>query len=85
VLLLDEPTAGMSAGETQRIGRLIVGLTKHCSVLLVEHDMEIVLGISDEITVMTQGRVIAIGSPDAVSRDPLVQEAYLGAVEAEKL
>jgi len=85
VLLLDEPTAGMSAGETQRIGRLIVGLTKHCSVLLVEHDMEIVLGISDEITVMTQGRVIASGSPDAVSRDPLVQEAYLGAVEAEKL
>jgi branched-chain amino acid transport system ATP-binding protein len=85
VLLLDEPTAGMSAGETQRIGRLIIGLTKHCSVLLVEHDMEIVLGISDEITVMTQGRVIASGSPDAVSRDPLVQHAYLGAVEAEKL
>jgi branched-chain amino acid transport system ATP-binding protein len=83
VLLLDEPTAGMSAGETERIGRLIRRLTNHCSVLLVEHDMEIVLGISDEITVMTQGRVIASGPPDAVSRDPLVQDAYLGAVEAE--
>jgi branched-chain amino acid transport system ATP-binding protein len=54
-------------------------------VLLVEHDMQIVLGISDEITVMTQGRVIASGSPDAVCRDPLVQDAYLGAIEAEKL
>ena len=51
-------------------------------MLLVEHDMEIVLGISDEITVMTQGRVIASGTPDAVSRDPLVQDAYLGAVDA---
>ena len=52
-------------------------------MLLVEHDMEIVLGISDEITVMTQGRVITSGPPDAVRRDPLVQDAYLGAVEAE--
>jgi len=85
VLLLDEPTAGMSPGETERMGELIRRVTKHSSVLLVEHDMEIVLGISDEITVMTQGRVIASGTPDAVSRDPLVRDAYLGAVDAGTL
>ena len=85
VLLMDEPTAGMSQGETERIGALIRRIAKRCSVLLVEHDMEIVLGISDEITVMTQGRVIASGTPDAVSRDPIVQDAYLGAIDAGAL
>jgi branched-chain amino acid transport system ATP-binding protein len=85
VLLLDEPTAGMSPGETERIAELIRRIGARTSVLLVEHDMEIVLGISDEITVMTQGRVIASGTPDAVSRDPLVQDAYLGAVDAGAL
>ena len=79
VLLLDEPTAGMSSGETERIARLIRGLTAQASVLLVEHDMEIVLGISDVITVMTQGSVIAHGTPAEISRDARVQEAYLGA------
>ena len=63
VLLMDEPTAGMSQGETERIGALIRRIAKRSTVLLVEHDMEIVLGISDEITVMTQGRVIASGTP----------------------
>jgi branched-chain amino acid transport system ATP-binding protein len=85
VLLLDEPTAGMSPGETERMGELIRRITKHSCVLLVEHDMEIVLGISDQITVMTQGRVIASGTPDAVSRDPLVRDAYLGALDAGTL
>jgi branched-chain amino acid transport system ATP-binding protein len=85
VLLLDEPTAGMSPGETERIGALIRRVAERSTVLLVEHDMEIVLGISDEITVMTQGRVIASGTPDAVSRDPIVRDAYLGAVDAGTL
>lgn len=79
MLLLDEPTAGMSGGETERIAVLIRGLTKRATVLLVEHDMEIVLGISDAVTVMTQGSVIAAGSPAEISRNPRVQEAYLGA------
>ena len=85
LLMLDEPTAGMSPGETAHIGDLIRRIAKHTSVLLVEHDMEMVLGISDEITVMTQGRVIASGTPDAVSRDPHVQDAYLGEVDAMNL
>jgi branched-chain amino acid transport system ATP-binding protein len=82
VLLLDEPTAGMSPSETERIGALFRRIAERSAVLLVEHDMEIVLGISDEITVMTQGRIIASGTPDAVSRDLIVRDAYLGAVDA---
>lgn len=82
VLLLDEPTAGMSATETERIAALIRRIAARTSVLLVEHDMEIVLGISDAVTVMTQGRVIASGTPDAISCDPQVQDAYLGTVDA---
>ena len=84
VLLLDEPTAGMSRGETERIGELIRRVATRTSVLLVEHDTEMVLAISDEVTVMTQGRVIAHGTPDAISKDPMVQDAYLGAVDAWK-
>jgi branched-chain amino acid transport system ATP-binding protein len=85
VLLMDEPTAGMSPAETERIGALIRRIAARATVLLVEHDMEMVLGISDQITVMTQGRVIASGTPDAVSRDPVVQDAYLGAVDTETI
>jgi branched-chain amino acid transport system ATP-binding protein len=81
VLLLDEPTAGMSRAETERIAALVRRLTDRTSVLLVEHDTEMVLAIADEITVMTQGRVIAHGPPDAIARNPDVQAAYLGAVE----
>lgn len=79
LLLLDEPTAGMSSGETERIALLIRSLTDVTTVLLVEHDMHIVLGISDAVTVMTQGSVIASGTPTEISRDPRVQDAYLGA------
>ena len=85
VLLLDEPTAGMSAAESEHIATLIRGLAARASVLLVEHDMEIVLGISDEVTVMAQGRVIASGTPAEMSRDARVQDAYLGAVDAQSL
>jgi len=78
MLLLDEPTAGMSGGETERMAILIGGLTSHATVLLVEHDMEIVLGISDAITVMTQGSVIATGTSAEISGNPRVRDAYLG-------
>jgi branched-chain amino acid transport system ATP-binding protein len=78
MLLLDEPTAGMSGAETERIAQLIRSLTTRTTVLLVEHDMEIVLGISDAVTVMTQGAVIATGSPADISRDARVRDSYLG-------
>lgn len=81
MVLLDEPTAGMSSGETEQIATLIRGLTGQATVLLVEHDMDIVLGISDTVTVMTQGAIIATGSPAQVSRDARVQNAYLGAAQ----
>jgi branched-chain amino acid transport system ATP-binding protein len=81
MLLLDEPTAGMSGGETERIALLIRSLTDQATVFLVEHDMHIVLGISDSVTVMTQGSVIASGTPAEISRDARVQDAYLGAVQ----
>jgi len=81
VLLLDEPTAGMSRSETERIAQLVRRLADKTSILLVEHDTEIVLSISDKVTVMTQGKVIAQGSPEEISRDSLVRDAYLGAVE----
>jgi branched-chain amino acid transport system ATP-binding protein len=80
MLLLDEPTAGMSGAETERIALLIRSLSDDTTVLLVEHDMHIVLGISDAVTVMTQGSVIACGTPAQISRDSRVQEAYLGAI-----
>ncbi len=82
VLLLDEPTAGMSRAETERIAELVTRIAGRTSVLLVEHDTEVVLAISDQITVMTQGHVIAHGPPEVISRDSRVQDAYLGAIDA---
>ena len=78
ILMLDEPTAGMSGGESDRIAMLISSLTTRATVLLVEHDIDIVLGISNTITVIDQGSVIATGSPSAISSNAKVQEAYLG-------
>jgi branched-chain amino acid transport system ATP-binding protein len=82
MLLLDEPTAGMSLGESEHMASLIRDLAPRTTVLLVEHDMEIVLGISDVVTVMNEGKVIASGSPAVISRDARVQDAYLGTAHA---
>ena len=84
LLLLDEPTAGMNPRETQEMMALInklrteLGLT----VLLIEHDMKVVMGISDRVTVLDHGEKIAEGTPDEVRRNPRVVEAYLGAPAA---
>lgn len=83
VLLLDEPTAGMSRNEAGRIAKLVRKITDRVSVVLVEHDTETVLSISDRITVMAQGRVIAHGTPEEISTDAGVRKAYLGALDAE--
>jgi ABC-type branched-subunit amino acid transport system ATPase component len=78
VLFLDEPTAGMSPVETEQIARLIKALSERISVVLIEHDMDVVMTISDEITVLHQGRIIAEGPPAAIQGNDLVKEAYLG-------
>ena len=78
VLLLDEPTAGMSQGETERITQLIKELAKEITIVVVEHDVEMVMSISDNISVMNQGRIIAEGSPEEIRNNKFVQEAYLG-------
>jgi len=78
LLLLDEPTAGMSPEETRRTAQTIRGLAARVAVVLVEHDMEVVLGLADRICVFHQGRLLAEGTPAEVTKNPLVQEAYLG-------
>jgi branched-chain amino acid transport system ATP-binding protein len=80
VLLLDEPMAGLSVKESLSLAQHLKALTarRKVSVLLVEHDMDVVFGISDVITVFELGRVIAAGSPAEVRANPRVREAYLG-------
>ncbi|TMG37835.1 MAG: ABC transporter ATP-binding protein [Chloroflexi bacterium] len=83
VLLLDEPTAGMSPAETARIAELIASLARSLTLLVVEHDMDVVFRLADRITVLHEGKVIADGTPAQVRGDTLVNEVYLGKVIAE--
>ena len=83
VILLDEPTAGMSRSETSRFISLIKEVTVGKTLLTVEHDMGVVFGLADKIAVVVYGEVIAFDVPEAVRRDPRVQEAYLGSSVAE--
>jgi branched-chain amino acid transport system ATP-binding protein len=78
LLLLDEPASGLSAEEMDEVGRLVRSLTDTMSVLLVEHHMDLVMTVSDVITVLDFGKVIAHGSPDDVRDDEAVLAAYLG-------
>jgi len=78
-LLLDEPTAGMSPAETIEMTRFIESLPRSLTMLIVEHDMDVVFSLADRITVLHYGEVIAEGAPGEVRANPLVQEIYLGA------
>jgi branched-chain amino acid transport system ATP-binding protein len=82
VILLDEPTAGMSNTETDNAIELIRRVSQGKTLVMVEHDMKVVFDLADVITVLVYGEVIASGPPDAVRADPAVQEAYLGRLAA---
>lgn len=78
LLLLDEPTQGMSHGDTADTARLIRELARDTTILLIEHDIDLVMALSDRVVVMHLGEKLADDVPEAVSRDPAVRKAYLG-------
>lgn len=82
ILLLDEPSSGMSAFETARTVELVKRIAPGRSVILIEHDLPFVMGVSKRIMVMHQGQKLADGTPEEVAADPAVQEAYLGGLDA---
>ena len=78
VVLLDEPTAGMSRSETTRAVELIRRVTESRTLVMVEHDMSVVFDLADRISVVVYGEVIATDTPEAIRNNAAVQEAYLG-------
>jgi len=78
VILLDEPTAGMSREESQRAVELIREVTEGKTLLVVEHDMNVVFSLCDRVSVLVYGRILATGTPDEIRNNAEVQEAYLG-------
>ncbi|OFZ84962.1 MAG: ABC transporter ATP-binding protein [Betaproteobacteria bacterium RBG_16_66_20] len=83
VVLLDEPTAGMSRTETAQAIELVRQVTEGKTLVMVEHDMGVVFGLADRISVLVYGEVIATGTPEEIRANPAVQEAYLGALHKE--
>ncbi|MDS0295723.1 ABC transporter ATP-binding protein [Halogeometricum luteum] len=85
VLLLDEPTSGMGSTETRETADMIDELRQELglTILLIEHDMDIVLAMSDRITVLNQGEILATGAPDVIRENEEVQNAYLGGMREE--
>ncbi|WP_333817095.1 ABC transporter ATP-binding protein [Tabrizicola sp.] len=79
VLILDEPTQGLAASEIDSFTRLVESLVPETTVLLIEHNMEVVMDLATRITVLNFGRVLATGTPAEIRANPAVQEAYLGA------
>ena len=77
LLCLDEPTAGMSAAETHHTVELVRRIAEHLTILIVEHDMEVVMGLADRITVLHYGAILAEGTPEEIQENPKVLEVYL--------
>ncbi|HUK04853.1 MAG TPA: ABC transporter ATP-binding protein [Burkholderiales bacterium] len=84
VILLDEPTAGMSRSETAHVVELVRRVTQGKTLLMVEHDMGVVFGLADRISVLVYGEIIATGTPEEIRANPAVQEAYLGTLQKEE-
>ncbi|HWP58381.1 MAG TPA: ABC transporter ATP-binding protein [Candidatus Acidoferrales bacterium] len=82
LLLMDEPTAGLSPAETRRVVDTLHGLDKSITVLLIEHDLEVAFAIAERVTVLHLGSVVIEGTPAEIRRDSRVQEIYLGGPEA---
>lgn len=78
LILLDEPTAGMSTEETREAVRLIDRVTKGKTLVVIEHDMDVVFSISDRVTVLYYGKILATGTPEEIREDQEVKKAYLG-------
>ena len=78
VILLDEPTAGMSRAETSRAVALIRRISEGRTLMIVEHDMNVVFGLADRISVLVYGEIVASGAPAEIRNNPKVREAYLG-------
>lgn len=78
ILLLDEPTAGMSPAETHDMIEMLQGLPREITILIIEHDMDVIFALSDRVTVLHLGKVLAEGSREEIERDPRVLEVYLG-------
>ena len=78
VLFLDEPCAGLSPSERQRIAKMVAALPRDITLVMIEHDMDVALGLADRVTVLHQGRVILEGGPDEVRVNPEVREVYFG-------
>ena len=84
VILLDEPTAGMSRSETSHVVELVHRVTQGKTLVMVEHDMGVVFNLADRISVLVYGEVIATGPPEQIRANPAVQEAYLGALHKDE-
>lgn len=78
LLLLDEPTSGLSSAETEVVSQTIRDVSRTVDIILVEHDMDVVMGLADRVVVLHEGRIIADDPPDRISKNELVQEVYLG-------
>ena len=78
LLLLDEPLAGTSGAEAERLVQVMAGLKGQVTLVLIEHDMDAVFALADRVSVLVYGRIIATGTPDQVRADPAVRAAYLG-------
>jgi branched-chain amino acid transport system ATP-binding protein len=84
LLLLDEPTSGLSTEESREVAALVRNLKQLCTIVLVEHKMDVVMGVADRVTVFAEGRIFAEGTPEEISGNRAVQDIYLGRSDAHR-